>query len=352
MNMQHEDAPQIDFFSFFEMTPDLVFIAGKEGFFKKFNQAAKNKLEYSDEELLTNPISFFIHPDDRELTAANRKELLNGKALVNFENRYISKSGATIWLQWTSMFLKEKEMVFAIAKDISEKKKAEIVNEEQFIKFKNLASHFKHKIEKDRKYFAVELHEELAQLASAIKLNVEYVDMNTPDINSEVKQRIKNVVSISRMMIDNIKKIAFTVSPYILDDVGLSETISWYCKEYSLLNNIPCSFESDFNEDDFTHEMKLDFFRICQESLANVMRHASATEVKVVLKDDGNKVYMCITDNGIGFIPDKIINTPGLVGMRELISSIDGELIVQSKPGDGTTIYVSAAKHTAPEYIL
>lgn len=350
--MQHEGTPEIDFFSFFAMTPDLVFIADKEGNFKKFNQAAKTKLEYSEEELLTNPIASFIHPDDRELTAANRTELLNGKALVNFENRYIAKSGIIIWLQWTSMYLKEKELVFAIAKDISEKKKAEIANEEQFIKFKNLASHFKHKIEKDRKYFAVELHEELAQLASAIKLNVEYVDMNTPDINSEVKQRIKNVVSISRMMIDNIKKIAFTVSPYILDDVGLSETISWYCKEYSLLNNIPCSFESDFNEDDFTHEMKLDFFRICQESLANVMRHASATEVKVILKDDGNKVYLCITDNGIGFTPGKIIETPGLVSMRELISSIDGELIVQSKPGEGTTIYVSAAKHTAPEYVL
>ena len=81
--MQHEDSPEIDFFSFFEMTPDLVFIASKEGFFKKFNQAAKNKLEYSDAELLASPISSFIHPDDRELTASQRVELLNGKALLN-----------------------------------------------------------------------------------------------------------------------------------------------------------------------------------------------------------------------------------------------------------------------------
>ncbi len=350
--MQHEDSPEIDFFSFFEMTPDLVFIAGKDGFFKKFNQAAKSKLEYSDEELLASPISLFIHPDDRELTASQRIQLLSGKALVNFENRYITKTGTTIWLQWTSTYLKEKELVFAIAKDISEKKKADLLNEELFLKFKNLAFHFKHKIEKDRKYFAVELHEELAQLASAIKLNMEYVVMNSPDVNEEVKNRINNVASISRMMIDNIKKIAFTVSPYILDDVGLSETISWYCKEYSLLNNIPCTFESNFDEKDFTHEMKLDFFRICQESLGNVMRHAAATEVKVVLKDDGNKVYLSVTDNGIGFKPGEIMNTPGLVSMRELISSIDGELIVQSNPGDGTTIYVSVSKPAAPEYIL
>ena len=349
--MPYEISPQINF-AFFEMTTDLVFLAGKDGFFKKFNQAAKNKLEYSDEELLTNPISFFIHPDDREITAAQRTELLNGNSLVNFENRYICKSGTTIWLQWTSMYLKEKELVLAIAKDISYNKKAEIANEEQFIKFKKSAAHFKHKIEKDRKYFAVELHEELAQLASAIKLNVEFVDMNTPDINSEIKERIKNVASISHLMIDNIKKIAFSLSPYILDDVGLTETIRWYCKEFSLLNNIPCSFESDFNESDFTHEMKLDFFRICQESLSNVKQHASATVVKIILKNSGNKVYMSITDNGVGFIPAEIINTPGLVSMREIISSIDGELIVQSKPGDGTTIYVSVTKQDAPEYIL
>lgn len=88
-------------FSLFEMTPDLVCIAGRDGFFKQINQAVIEKLEYSQTELLARPISDFMHPEDIALTAARREELLSGKALLNFENRYLNKSGKTIWLQWT-----------------------------------------------------------------------------------------------------------------------------------------------------------------------------------------------------------------------------------------------------------
>jgi signal transduction histidine kinase len=129
-------------------------------------------------------------------------------------------------------------MVFAIAKDVTDKKLAEVTVEEQYLKFKNLAAHFKDKIEKDRKYFAVELHEDLAQLASAIKLEIESLEMHTPDISVQAKEKIKNISDISHLMIDTIKRVAFTVSPYMLDDLGLQETMAWCCKEFSRLSNI------------------------------------------------------------------------------------------------------------------
>ncbi|MGZ5191664.1 MAG: PAS domain S-box protein, partial [Flavisolibacter sp.] len=74
---------------FFEMTPDLVCIADKEGYFKKINHSVIKKLEYTREELFARPISTFIHPDDKDITRSTREEMLNGTALINFQNRYI-----------------------------------------------------------------------------------------------------------------------------------------------------------------------------------------------------------------------------------------------------------------------
>ena len=212
------------------------------------------------------------------------------------------------------------------------------------LKFKSLATHFKNKIEKDRKYFAVELHEELAQLATAIKLDIESLNENLPVAPAPIKEKIKNVTVITRLMIETIKRIAFSVSPYVLEDLGLEEALRWNCKEFSILNNIECIFESDFEEKHLTHEMKMDFFRVCQESMSNIMRYAEATSVIVNISEKNNRVYLHITDNGKGFNLDQKKKTPGLTIMRELANSIDGELIIESELGKGTTVCISVAK--------
>src|SRR4051812_7826031 len=108
--------------AFFEMTPDLVCIAGKDGYFRKFNQAVIDKLKYSKEELFSRPIESFIFPEDVDMTAGKREVLLNGEVLRNFINRYVAKTGEVVWLEWTSIYSKENEIVFAIAKDVTERK--------------------------------------------------------------------------------------------------------------------------------------------------------------------------------------------------------------------------------------
>lgn len=108
---------------FFELSADLFCIAGYDGYFRKINNAVCNALGYTREELLASPIYTFIHPDDRERTAQYRRELVNGVPLLNFENRYIGKNGQVIWLSWTSMPAAAEGLVYAIAKNITHKKK-------------------------------------------------------------------------------------------------------------------------------------------------------------------------------------------------------------------------------------
>ena len=123
--------PQLKVSTFFELTPDLVCIAGKDGFFKKVNRAVIDKLGYTENELMSIPIDSFIYPEDKQITSNEREELLKGKSLLNFQNQKKKKNGELIWLEWTSIYFSEEEVVFAIAKDISAKKQIEKEVEEK-----------------------------------------------------------------------------------------------------------------------------------------------------------------------------------------------------------------------------
>jgi PAS domain S-box-containing protein len=328
----------------FEMTPDLVCIAGKDGFFKKVNRAVIDKLGYTEEELLAVPINSFVHPEDLELTRNERAALHQGKMLINFENRYLTKQGKTIWLEWTSIYFPDEEIVFAIAKDITNRKEMEKEVEKTYEKFRSLATHFKKSIEKDRKYLAIELHEELAQLASVVKMDVDWLRIKTPDLPEAAKARIEHASAITGLLINTIRRINFSISPIMLEETGLDATLEWHCREFAVLNGIPCYFESNYNETDLSLEVQTDFFRICQEALSNIMYHAEAKNVLVTIKEVNNQICLSITDDGKGFIVDQQEKTPGLISMRERANSINGQLSIESAAGKGTTISVTLAK--------
>jgi len=335
---------EFEMFALFEMTPDLVCIAGKDGFLKKVNPAVIDKLGYSETELFARPVASFIYPEDRDTTHRERMQLLKGKPLLNFQNRYVAKDGRIIWLEWTSIYSSDKEIVFAIAKDITVRKEIEKDIEDKYRKFKSLATHFKTSIEKDRKYLAVELHEELAQLAAVVKLDVDWVNTQEPALSELSKKRIEHALAVSDLLVNTIRRISFSISPNMLEDTGLNETLQWHCNEFAILNGIPCIFETRYNEADLTQEIKLDFFRICQESLNNVMDHAQASRVKISIEDKDRKIYLSIADDGTGFDAGQQKQTPGLTNISKLVASINARLTIHTAPGCGTRIEVVVPK--------
>ncbi|MFD0940210.1 PAS domain S-box protein [Pedobacter boryungensis] len=131
---------------FFEITPDLLCITGFDGYFKKINPAVSKTLGYTEEELFSEPIISLIHPEDREITSQRVFRLTKGDSLLNFENRYVTKNGATIWLSWTSVPIMRDSLIFAIAKNITYRKQLEeydrissileMINEDHHKRFK------------------------------------------------------------------------------------------------------------------------------------------------------------------------------------------------------------------------
>jgi PAS domain S-box-containing protein len=337
--------PASEILPFFEMTPDLVCIADKEGFFRNINHSVIEKLGYTKDELFSRPIYTFIHPDDRNLTSLRRQELIDGEPLINFENRYITKSGSVVWLHWTSIYFSDRQIVLAIAKDITKRKLLEMELESKYIKFRNLASHFKTRMEKDKKYLAAELHEELAQLASVIKMDINVIKANADGLSAAASDRINHALSVTELMINTIRRITFSVSPGILHDLGLNETLHWLGKEFSLLNEISCDVKSNFNESSVSYDVKLDLFRICQESLTNILTHSSAGNVSIVVDQLPHEVCLSITDDGKGFDTNAVHPGAGIMSMQELAHSINANFKIDSELGKGTLVSVTLPLH-------
>lgn len=271
-----------DLFQFFNITPDLVCIAGKDGYFKKVNKAVGEVLGYSEEELLSKPIASFIHPEDRDATAKMRTDLIEGKALLNFENRYLTKNGGVVWLEWSSIYNPEKELVFAIAKDISKRKIVEKEIEAEYEKFKSLATHFRSSMEEDRKFLASELHEEMAQLASVIKMDIEWVNRRENNLTQGSRSRLEHAAGITELLIATIRRITFSIGSNMLGHVGLSATLEWQCREFSLLSGVPCTFSANLKEDP-VGGMEVDFLRISQEALTSFMLNVEIRKVAIEL---------------------------------------------------------------------
>lgn len=332
-----EDYPMLDLF---DKTLDLVCIVDKPGWFKKVNPAFINTLGYSKEELFARPVSVLIHPDDRESTAQRRKDLLNNKPLLNFQNRYISKGGNIVWLEWTSIYIPEKEVVFAIAKDITSRKMVELEIESNYKKYKDLAAHFKQHVEKDREYFAVELHEEVAQLATVVRMHFESVARLYKGDDKSINRSVEHGLTTSELLINKIRRLSYSMNPARIQELGLDTVLRSLCYEFSALTKIQCDYESRFSENKLDHEIKLDLLRICQEALMNVMHHAEATHVKIRLEAKKNKIELSITDNGKG-ISHESKQSFGLRNMHGRAASINGQLQIESEQSKGTRVRLS-----------
>lgn len=333
-----------DLSSFFEQTPDWVCIAGPDGFFKNVNHAVESTLGFSKSELLSRPISSFVIPEDKDATDQSRASLFNGTPLVNFENRYVSKEGKIIWMHWTSIYLPDKERIFGIAKDISERKRIEKDIDVKYQKFKGLTSFFKNSIEKDKKDFARELQEELSQIATNIKMNLHSVINLFPDIPELALSRLEQASYMSGLMSQMIDKIAFEISPFMLGDKTLNENLKMLCQDFSLQYELPCNLETDYNVSVLSPELKVDFFRMCQNVLKNMVNHNEVQSIDISIYDTEDTIQLTITDEGKGLEIKKPDQVAAFANMKKRVSSFNGKLVNNSIEENRSFIRVVVAK--------
>ncbi len=199
--------------------------------------------------------------------------------------------------------------------------------------------------EEERKRIARELHDEMSQTLAAMLISLEALK----DVGSTkaLEAKIDNARKLALRAVDSTHRMIFDLRPAILDDLGLPAAIKWYAEERLKPLGINFRYEGDLVEKRFQTQIETVLFRVAQEAITNIVKHSQAENVIINLELEDSRISLEIEDDGIGFAPGSISSTKpgsrglGLLGMKERVLLLDGELEVQSQPGSGTTVSVS-----------
>jgi PAS domain S-box-containing protein len=233
--------------------------------------------------------------------------------------------------------------VVAIIRDITERKRMEGELEESQEQLRNLSTHIESLREAERTSIAREVHDELGQALTAIGMDMSWLNNRLPKEQEALIRKIEEMSRLIGKTIESVKRISTELRPGVLDDLGLMAAVEWQVQQFQERTRIKCELTAQAEDINLDRDITTGIFRILQEALTNVIRHANAKKVKVNLKViDGNLVLQVI-DNGKGITNMQIAHSKsfGLIGMRERARSLNGSFKIVGISGKGTTVTVS-----------
>jgi len=220
-------------------------------------------------------------------------------------------------------------------------------------KLRRLADHAYQIKEMERKRIAREIHDDLGQSLLALRIEAELLAGRTKGTHNHLNKRARSTLLQIDTTIKSVRQIINDLRPTALD-LGLSAAVEWQVDQFQRRTGIQCEIQDDHGEIDLPDHCATAFFRILQESLTNIVRHANATHVTVQLRLNGGWLSLTVRDNGCGLPPGgpNKYGSFGLVGIEERIVILGGTCAIFSEPDGGTTVTVSAPVIGAPEPVL
>uniref|UniRef100_A0A832DKE3 histidine kinase n=1 Tax=Ignavibacterium album TaxID=591197 RepID=A0A832DKE3_9BACT len=334
-----------------ENQTDLVVKIDLEGRFLFVSESYCRTFGKSQEELLGNKFLPLVHPDDRESTIKEMEKLYSHPYSCYIEQRALTAKGWR-WFSWvdTMVFDESGKMtsIIGVGRDITEKKEAELAlkqSQEELKRSEEMLRSLTQKLqdirEQERSQIAMELHDELGQVLTAIKIDLNSL-IKKPPYKKDIPQKIAPLISLVEDTINSVRKISSELRPVIIDRLGLIPAIEWQIDE--IKKRLDIKFLTNFPEEitGLDKQIEITIFRTFQEMMTNIARHSKATEVLVSITKDEEKFMMIVKDNGVGFSSDKISSTKGLgvMGMKERVKSVGGVMEISSILNYGTEIKI------------
>ncbi|MFY7899295.1 MAG: sensor histidine kinase, partial [Chitinophagaceae bacterium] len=236
------------------------------------------------------------------------------------------------------LFSIHQDIVYILFVDITERKKAEKELISSHFQLRELTSHLQKVREEERKFIAREIHDELGQLITGLKMDISMLKKRLISKIPDVGNYMVDVLELTDTIVQTVRRIASDLRPGILDDVGLGAALEWQAKEFEKRTNIKCVFDNGIENLDLSVDIKSNIFRIYQESLTNIIRHSNATIVKSAAHVIQKKLVLTIVDNGRGFDTNVANKTLGILGMKERAIMINATFTIESKTDAGTAI--------------
>jgi PAS domain S-box-containing protein len=244
-------------------------------------------------------------------------------------------------LQWGKR--DQAPRVLVINSDITERKRGEELLVLQREQLRALAERLQWVREEDRKKVARDLHDQIGQILTAIKMDMIWMTRHLPESEGEVLARLTESIQLINDGVKAVRTICSGLRPGVLDDLGLAAAIEWQASEFVSRNGVQCQVTVPPIDLHLDGDRATATFRIFQECLTNVIRHAQAKAVRVALYQEEESILLVVEDDGIGFSESGFSNSLGslgLLGMKERAQFCGGDVQISSSPGNGTTVTV------------
>jgi len=300
-----------------------------------------------------------IHPEDYDGVMQAMLNHINGKAMrYACEYRVLTGSGDYLWFYDVGSVVRrgskgEPLNVVGIVIDINERKKIEkelLLAKEKAEKSEKdlvlLNQHLQEVRETERALISREIHDQLGQSLTALKIDLNWLQRKTRT-GIEIKDKLNAMTDLVTDTIKDVQRISSELRPSILDDIGLAAAMEWYCEDFSTRTGLTVKMEfEDIQIENMNSNLAL--YRVLQESLTNIIRHANAKTATVKLSSSLRKIILLIHDDGIGIPDDKIksSNSLGLLGMFERIKYAGGQMNISNPATGGTRILVEIPLET------
>ena len=330
-----------------EQIPAVVFMAFLD---KGFGEAyvspqIETMLGFTQEEWLNDPVRWYqqIHPDDKARWSVEAADLfITGQPLKSLY-RVLARDGHVVWFHCEAKMVRNDSgqpwFIHGVAFDISELKRAEAAGREDAERLKVLSRRLMEVQEAERRKIALELHDEIGQVLTGLKLTLE---MGSRLPAQQVGSTLEQVRGLVNDLMARVRKLSLDLRPAMLDDLGLLPTLLWHIEHYTAQTRVRVNFKhSGLEKRRFAPEVETAAYRLVQEALTNVARHAQAAEVTVRISTHRQTLLIEIEDNGRGFDVESVMmagETTGFAGMRERVVLLEGQFTVESQPGAGTRL--------------
>jgi PAS domain S-box-containing protein len=327
--------------------PHCVKLLGINGALKSMNASGLEMLEADSlEQVIGKSILRVINKPYRKAFKHLIQNVFTGKS-GTLEFEITALKGTHRWMETHAVPLRNAEgkiiSLLGISLNVTERKNAEKemlqINEE----LRSLSSHLQNVREDERIQIARDIHDELGQQLTGLKMDANWLYKKMETQDEIVKQKMNDMIELIDETLKSVRRISSNLRPSILDDFGLIAALEWHSGEVAKRSEIKVNFSTDMQETDIPVAMATGIFRIYQELLTNAVRHANADVITSSLRLKDNQIILKIKDDGQGM--DLAINrtkkTLGLIGIKERIFALGGKFDLKSEPGKGTKVQIS-----------
>lgn len=333
---------QQEFLAFIvDSLPGIFYLYDREGHFLQWNKNFQIISEYSDDEIMyMHPLDFF-EESEKQLLAERIGSVFENKS-ADVEAHFYTKSKRKIpyYFNGHAFRMNDKEYLMGVGIDITERKNAEKLLIKSQHELRRLNNYLQTVREEERTNIAREIHDELGQQLTALKMDAYWLSKKIEHLDQAQSDKIDSMLQLIDSTVKTVRRISTDLRPGILDDLGLIAALEWQASEFEKKSGIKNIFSTTTTEIHFDKNKSIGIFRIYQEALTNIMRHAEASIVHTSIVVDNNTFKLTIKDNGKGFNIEqvKVKETLGLTGIRERATMLNADIDINTLLGKGTEI--------------